>query len=392
MKLQTICERYAAFRKTLGERFEVNGRQLKAFCRAMAPNIDIADVSAEKVNTFLVGKGPLTTSWYVRHNALLGFYRYAISRGLVATSPLPLADTLSLLIPFVAQQVHKQVDQISVIDVSPDGVRLFLRHLEESRKCTVATRNQRLAAIHSLARLVGLHSPEHIEWCGQLRAIPPKRAPRPTITYLEKSEMDALLSAPDQSTDQGRRDHALLLFLYNTGARADEAAQVKILDLLLAHSSRDHSLVQVRGKGNKLRRCPLWPQTVVELSSLIANRPSSDHVFLNRCGQPITRFGIHSMVERYTQRTLAGMPSLAIEQVSPHTIRHTTATHLLRAGVDINTIRAWLGHVSLNTTNVYAEVDLEMKAKALATCEIRGAVPPKPWKENVALMQFLRSL
>jgi integrase/recombinase XerD len=392
MKLQTICERYAAFRKTLGERFEVNGRQLKAFCRAMAPNIDIADVSAEKVNTFLVGKGPLTTSWYVRHNALLGFCRYAISRGLVATSPLPLADTLSLLIPFVAQQVHKQVDQISVIDVSPDGVRLFLRHLEESRKCTVATRNQRLAAIHSLARFVGLHSPEHIEWCGQLRAIPPKRAPRPTITYLEKSEMDALLSAPDQSTDQGRRDHALLLFLYNTGARADEAAQVKILDLLLAHSSRDHSLVQVRGKGNKLRRCPLWPQTVVELSSLIANRPSSDHVFLNRCGQPITRFGIHSMVERYTQRTLAGMPSLAIKQVSPHTIRHTTATHLLRAGVDINTIRAWLGHVSLNTTNVYAEVDLEMKAKALATCEIRGAVPPKPWKENVALMQFLRSL
>jgi site-specific recombinase XerD len=98
------------------------------------------------------------------------------------------------------------------------------------------------------------------------------------------------------------------------------------------------------------------------------------------------------MVERYTQRTLAGMPSLAIKQVSPHTIRHTTATHLLRAGVDINTIRAWLGHVSLNTTNVYAEVDLEMKAKALATCKIRGAVPPKPWKENVALMQFLRSL
>src|SRR5256884_139562 len=211
-------------------------------------------------------------------------------------------DTLSLLLPFTAQQVQKEVDEVSVIDVSPDLVRLFLRHLEESRKCAVATRNQRLAAIHSLARFVGLHSPEHIEWCGQLRTIPPKRAPRSTITYLEKSEMDALLSAPDQLTEQGRRDHALLLFLYNTGARADEAAQAKIVDLFLAHSSRDHSLVQVRGKGNKLRRCPLWPQTVAELSSLIASRPPTDHVFLNRCGQPITRFGIHTMVERYVRK------------------------------------------------------------------------------------------
>jgi len=304
---------------------------------------------------------------------------YLVSeRNLARNTQRSYRDTLSLLLPFAAQQVQKEVDQISVIDVSPDVVRLFLRHLEESRKCAVPTRNQRLAAIHSLARFVGLCSPEHIEWCGQLRTIPPKRAPRPTITY--------------QSTDQGRRDHALLLFLYNTGARADEAAQVKIVDLLLAHSSRDHSLVQVRGKGNKLRRCPLWPRTVVELSSLIANRPPTDHVFLNRCGRPITRFGIHTMVERYVQRTLAGMPSSAKKRVSPHTIRHTTATHLLRAVVDINTIRAWLGHVSLNTTNVYAEVDLEMKAKALATCEIRGAVPQKPWKEDVALMQFLRRL
>jgi len=243
-----------------------------------------------------------------------------------------------------------------------------------------------------LARFVGLHSPEHVEWCGQVRTIPPKRAPRSTITYLEKSEMDALLNAPNQSTDQGRRDHVLLLFLYNAGARADEAAQVKIEDLFLAHSSRDHSLVQIRGKGNKLRRCPLWPQTVAELSSLIGSRPPADHVFLNRCRRPITRFGVHTMVERYVRKISACMPSLARKRVSPHTIRHTTATHLLRAGVDINTIRAWLGHVSLNTTNVYAEVDLEMKAKALATCEIRGAVPSRPWKEDVALMEFLRSL
>jgi site-specific recombinase XerD len=118
--------------------------------------------------------------------------------------------------------------------------------------------------------------------------------------------MDALLKAPDQSTEQGRRDHALLLFLYNTGARADEAAQVKIVDLLLTNSSRHHSFVQLRGKGNKSRRCPLWPQTVVELSSLTASRPPTGPVFLNRCGQSITRFGIHAMVERYIENMFQG--------------------------------------------------------------------------------------
>jgi site-specific recombinase XerD len=104
----------------------------------------------------------------------------------------------------------------------------------------------------------------------------------------------------------------------------------------LAHCAK------VRGKGNKLRRCPLWPQTVAELSSLITSRPPTDHLFLNRCGQPITRFGIHTMIKRYAKRTLSDMPSLANKRVSPHTIRHTTATHLLRAGVDINTIPAWV--------------------------------------------------
>lgn len=313
-------------------------------------------------------------------------------RNLARNTQRSYRDTLCLLLPFAAQTLRMEIDQISVIDVSSDLVRLFLRHLEESRNCGVATRNQRLAAIHSLARFIGQHSPEHIVWCGQLRTIPPKRAPRSTITYLEKSEIDALLNAPDQSTVQGRRDHAMLLFLYNTGTRADEAAQIRIADLTLAQSPRNHSLVQVRGKGNKLRSCPLWPQTAVELSFLIDNRQTNEHVFLNRCGNPITRFGIHTMVERYVQKTLSRAPSLAAKRVSPHTIRHTTATHLLRAGVDINTIRAWLGHVSLNTTNVYAEVDLEMKAKALATCEVGRAVPQKHWKADAALMQFLRTL
>src|SRR2546425_12028860 len=128
------------------------------------------------------------------------------------------------------------------------------------------------------------------------------------------------------------------------------------------------------------------------LQKLTTNRPPADHVFLNRCGQPITRFGIHTMIERHVQRTLARMPSLANKRVSPHTIRHTTATHLLRAGVDINTIRAWLGHVSLNTTNIYAETDLEMKAKALAQCEVIEPNATAPWREDKGLMTFLQSL
>jgi len=254
-----------------------------------------------------MSKGNLLGPWVRRF-----LLEYLVSElNLARNTQRSYRGTLGLLLPFVARHARKEIDEISVMDVSPDAVRLFLRHLEESRKCAVSTRNQRLAAIHSLARFVGLYSPECIEWCGQLRTIPRKRALQSTITYLEKSEMDALLNAPDQCTEQGRRDHALLIFLYNTGARADEAAQVKIEDLFLAHSSRDHSLVQVRGKGNKLRRCPLWPQTVAELSSLIASRPPTDRVFLNRCGQPITRFGIHTMVERYVRKISASMASLA---------------------------------------------------------------------------------
>ena len=255
-----------------------------------------------------------------------------------------------------------------MVDVSADLVRLFLADLEQARQCAITTRNQRLAAIHALARFVGEHSPEHIAWCGQIRSIPFKKASKAVIPYLDKPQMDALLAAPDRQTAQGRRDHALLLFLYNSGTRAEEAAQLLIGELDLAGCS-----VKIRGKGGKERQCPLWPSTVAELRALIADRSPTARVFLNRCGHPITRFGIHTLVERYVRKAQVQMPSLATKRISPHTIRHTTATHLLRAGVDINTIRAWLGHVSLDTTNIYAEIDLEMKAKALAKCEVSDA-------------------
>jgi len=302
-------------------------------------------------------------------------------------------DTLALLIPFVARQTRQGIDNLNVIHLSADSVKKFLVYLESTRKCAISTRNQRLAAIHSLARFVALHSPEHLAWCGEICTIPFKRCTQKPVTYLEKAEIDALLAAPNLRSAQGRRDHLLLLFLYNTGARADEAAQVLVRDLNLAHvPTRDLSWVRIRGKGNKLRNCPLWPQTVYELGPAIEGRDPAEHVFLNRYGRPVTRFGVYHLVKRYVARVRGDMPSLAWKDVSPHTIRHSSATHLLRSGLDINTIRDWLGHVSVNTTNIYAAVDLETKAKAIAFCDPGTATPVRRWSTNKGLMTFLRSL
>src|SRR5262245_23375681 len=302
-------------------------------------------------------------------------------------------DTFCLLVPFVTASAGKSADRLTVADLSAELIRRFLQYLEEQRRCSVMTRNQRLAAIHALARYIGMHSPELIAWSGQALAVPFKKAARTHLTYLEKEEIDALLTAPDCATAQGRRDRALLLFLYNTGARADEAAQLKIADLNLAPATqKSFSSVQIRGKGNKLRQCPLWAQTVEELRPLISQRQGGERVFLNRRAQALTRFGIHTLVERNVAKASTRLPSLTKKRVSPHTIRHAAATHLLRAGVDLNTIRAWLGHVSLETTNIYAEIDLEMKAKALAQCEIKDQAADEHWREDEALMVFLRSL
>jgi len=314
-------------------------------------------------------------------------------RNLARNTQRSYRDTLALLVPFVGRQARTAVDRLTIVDVTADRVRQFLREIEETRRCTTATRNQRLAALRALARFVGERSPEHLEWAGQIRSIPFKKCGTMPVTYLEKPEMDALLASPDQDTSQGRRDHAILLFLYNTGARADEAAQITVADLQLGHvPGSGYAAVKIRGKGNKVRHCPLWPQTATELNALVAGRTETARVFLNRCGQPITRFGIHTLVERHVRKIRTHVPSLTAKRVSPHSIRHTTATHLLRAGVDINTIRAWLGHVSLTTTNIYAEVDLEMKAKALALCHVVEAGPSKRWREDKGLMAFLHAL
>ena len=306
---------------------------------------------------------------------------------LARNTRLSYRDAISLLLPFVSRNLHKDIDRLTVEDLSADQVRRFLADLESARHCSIATRNQRLAAIHALARFVGEHSPEHIAWCAQVRCVPFKRTARASIGYLDKPEMDALLAAPNRRSSQGQRDYVLMLFMYNSGARASEAAELRIQDLNLPASS-----VMIVGKGGKRRDCPLWPLTIEQLIPLMGQRPPSEHVFLNRRGTAITRFGIHTLVERHGLKAKERTPSMKNKRVSPHTIRHSTACHLLRAGNDINTIRGWLGHVSLDTTNVYAEIDLQMKADALSKCEITAnTVPTRRWRQP-EVMAFLRTI
>jgi integrase/recombinase XerD len=304
-------------------------------------------------------------------------------------------DTIRLLCRFVAEHYSIDPTRTTVEQLDAVVIRAFLAHLENDRGNSIATRNQRLAALHSLFRFIGRLVPDLIEHAAQIQAIPLRRTIVPTMAYLEKYEIDALLDVPDRRRAQGRRDYAIILILYNTGARTTEVAQLTVADLNLGLSPS----VRFYGKGRKIRMCPLWKHTTKILRSLLDQRiegPSESPVFLNVRGQPITRYGIHALVARTAVKAAMSVSSLQDKPVSPHTIRHTTAVHLLRAGVDINTIRAWLGHVSLETTNRYAEVDLEMKAKALETCAVTSQsskikYEPK-WHVDNDLMSFLRSL
>lgn len=255
-------------------------------------------------------------------------------------------DAIRLLFRFLAERHATDPTRVTVEQVDDRLLREFLRDCEERRGNAPATCNQRLAAFHSLFRFIGRQEPELVAQSARIQEIAFRRVPTPVMPYLDKPEIEALLAAPDRRHLQGRRDYALLLFIYNSGARASEAAGTNVSDLHLTGAPS----VLVRGKGRKHRVCPLWPQTAETLRALLGERlagPAEAPVFLNCRGQRITRHGVHTLVERSVAKAAKVVPSLAGKRVSPHTVRHTTAVHLLRAGVDINTIRAWLGHVSL---------------------------------------------
>ena len=308
-------------------------------------------------------------------------------RCLARNTQMSYRDSFTLLLPYISAKARKSVDRLDVEDISPSYVLQFLAHIEKDRGCSVQTRNQRLAAIRSFARFVASRDPVHVAWCGQIRSITTKKAAQQPISWMTKGEVEALITVPDCQTLRGRTEHTLLLFLYNTGSRVSEATSLQVGNLQIGRHD-GHALVTLCGKGNKTRQCPLWPRTEKALGELVQDRTSGAPVFVSRHHKRYTRFGIYRLVERCAAR----VTTLAEKTITPHVIRHTSACHLLQAGVDLNTIRAWLGHVNLDTTNIYAEIDLETKAKAMALCDAGSARPERPWKEDKGVIAFLNTI
>lgn len=334
--------------------------------------------------------------WIKRY---LGEYLPCV-RNLARNTITSYRDTMKQMMRHISLQLKCSPDGILLEAISSDLIKSFLQFIEQERKCSIKTRNLRLAAIHSLADYVSSMAPEFLEWCRTVHTVPSKKALKTTIPYLEKYEMDALLAAPNRKSVFGNRDYLLLLFLYNTGARVEEAANLRIMDITFPdRRNKGIAIVTIVGKGNKLRRCPLWDNTMILLKKYVEGRSEQENVFLNRYGEPLTRFGIYELVKKYAKAIETQYPSIRNKRLSPHTLRHTTASHLLQSGVDINTIRAWLGHVSINTTNIYAEINLEMKIQALKSCSIDSdeksenkSEEPAGWSADKDLMNFLDSL
>lgn len=288
------------------------------------------------------------------------FEKYlAIERHASRHTILAYRDSLKLFLRYAAEQIGCTADELDSAALDVAVVRSFLGWLETQRKCGARTRNHRLAAIKAFVRYVASVAPEHLERCRRLRELPPARFEHPEIKYLDDDEIVKLMKAIDPGT--GQRDRALLLLLYNTGARVQEIVDLDLCDLRLDAVP----VVTVEGKGRKQRTCPLWMRTVDALKAWLAERGGeSGPLFLNAQGRRLSRSGISHILRKLAAS--AGISPRHATRVSPHVIRHTTAMHLLHAGVDITTIAAWLGHAQLSTTHAYVEIDLRMKQKALA--------------------------
>jgi integrase/recombinase XerD len=328
--------------------------------------------------------------------ALFAFFEdhLNVQKGLRPGSVRSYRDTLKLFLVYVATACRRPITRLALSDLTSERVLEFLRMIETTRQNKVRTRNQRLAALHTFYRYLAVHHPEMLAEAERVEAIPTKRTQAPSTFYLEREEIDALFRALPKKGPFALRDRALLMLLYNTGARAQEVADLHVTDVDLDGPFR----VRLHGKGDKWRCCPLWPETADLLKRLetvhVADKTSP--LFASRGLKPLTRFGIYKLVKRHTTSVHWSARSKR-GGVSPHVFRHSTAVHLLERGVDVNVIRGWLGHASLDTTNRYAEITLRTKQAAVAAClppvgNSETFRPTGGWRKEQDLMQWLCSL
>ena len=298
-------------------------------------------------------------------------------------------DAFRLLLAYAQRELAKPPSQLDLRDLDASLVANFLAHLERERRNGIRTRNARLAAIHSFFRYLALREPAHAGLIQRVLAIPSKRAEKKIVTFLTRPEIEALVAAPDQTTEIGRRDHALLLLAIQTGLRVSEITQLRVEDVKLGAGAH----VRCRGKGRKERCTALTKQTAAALRAWLKERDGllAEPLFASRRGGALSRDAIERLVEKYVGLASIGCPSLASKHVSPHTLRHTSAMQLLQAGVDRSVIALWLGHESIETTEIYLHADLSMKERAIARTAPIG-VRRKRYKPGDQLLAFLEAL
>jgi len=313
----------------------------------------------------------------------------AQQRRLSPQTILSCRDTFRLWLTFLRHHTGVEPAALRMVDVDAPVVLRFLDYLEQERGNSVRSRNIRLAALRAFFRFVALRDPDSLGIVTRVLAIPVKRTDQKLIGYLTRPEIQALLAAPDRATWVGRRNHALLVTLYNSGARVSEMTTLKQGQVRFA----EHTCVQLVGKGRKERTIPLWTDTARLLRGWFQElgKDAAHVAFPSARGTPLSRDGVDYLLKQTVQRAVVVCPSLATKAISPHVIRHTTAMHLLQAVVDIATIALWLGHESIDTTHMYLQADLAMKEKALEKLEpIEGA-----WQRfhaDDSLLAFLAAL
>ena len=298
-------------------------------------------------------------------------------------------DTFRLLLQFAQQRLRKAPSALSLEDINAPLVVDFLDELEKVRDVTARTRNLRLTAIHSFFRYVAFEAPAHAAQTQRVLAIPAKRFTRALVPFLNRQEVDALLAAPDQRTWSGRRDHALILLAVQTGLRLSELTGLRQQDLHLATGAH----VRVIGKGRKERCTPLSRNTRTVLAAWMKELPklSDQPLFPNARGSRLSAHGVHYLLAKHVATASSTCPSLKHKRVSPHVLRHTTAMDLLQQGVEQSVLALWLGHESIETTQVYLDANLELKQRVLDAITPLNARPGR-FQPDDKLLAFLKSL